>query len=194
MKHLTIILLLLSFNINLIAQLIAIKVQKPIKTLKSYRKSNLDLLQETTFRFPCGDSIGTGYYIAQGFQDENFNGGSHLGIDINGINGGDSDLGDTIYSIGNGIVANKVWLTDYLAIYYKYDNNIIKAVYYHCLKMFPQVGQYIKKGEPIALIGNSGGLIQAHLHLEIVSDTSIFARFYGDTIGFINPLMILPHK
>ncbi|RLD77658.1 MAG: hypothetical protein DRJ10_11575, partial [Bacteroidetes bacterium] len=59
MKNLIIILLfsLLGNNVN------AQGFSEQIRRLK------FSMLPETTFRFPCGDSIGNGYYIAQGFQD-----------------------------------------------------------------------------------------------------------------------------
>ena len=122
------------------------------------------MLPETGFRFPCGDELGHGYYIAQGFQDSVRGDGTHLALDINGLGGGNTDLGDTIYSIGYGIVA-LVEDYDYLAIYYKYEGRIIKTVYYHCNEMFCKNGDLIPKGYPIATIGNSDGAWLAHLHL-----------------------------
>ena len=149
------------------------------------------MLPETSFRFPCGDSVGHGYYIAQGFQNEHKYMGSHLGLDISGLGGGDTDLGDTIYSIGYGIVAFMEDV-DYLSIYYKYNGQVIKVVYYHCLDILCKPGQLIPKGFPVATIGNSDGAYLAHLHLEMITDTSIYAGFYGEPDGFIDPGPLLP--
>ncbi|MCF6240129.1 MAG: M23 family metallopeptidase [Bacteroidales bacterium] len=149
-------------------------------------------MPETAFRFPCSDELGHGYYIAQGFQDSIHGDGAHLGLDINGLGGGNSDLGDTIYSIGDGIVAN-TYDTDYLSIYYKYKGKVVKALYYHCKDIFPKAGDFVSKGEAIATIGNSDGMYLAHLHFELMKDTSIDAGFYGFPEGkFYDPIDVLP--
>jgi len=51
------------------------------------------------FDFPVGKPEAQGYYKARGFRS-----GGHLGEDWDGIGGGDTDLGDPIYSIGDGVV------------------------------------------------------------------------------------------
>ncbi|MBN1250570.1 MAG: M23 family metallopeptidase [Bacteroidales bacterium] len=147
----------------------------------------LFMLPETTFRFPCGDSIGHGYYVAQGFQNK----WEHLGVDISGIGYCNSDLGDTIYAIANGIVANN-WPTSYAAIYHKYEGRIIKSMYLHCDTILCSRGEFIKKGQAIATIGNIGTRC-AHLHFEIAKDTSISMGGYGKPVGFYNPMLIIPH-
>ncbi len=53
------------------------------------------------FDFPVGKPEGTGYYKARGFYPN-----GHLGEDWNGRGGGDSDLGDPIYSMGTGVVVS----------------------------------------------------------------------------------------
>ena len=112
--------------------------------------------------------------------------------DINGIGGGNSDLGDTIYAISPGIV-DKVKEVDYLTIYHKYNSNIIKVLYYHMYKPMVKEGQYVTKGQPIALIGNSDGAYFAHLHFEVMKDTTTFELFYGDPIGHLDPAILFPN-
>ena len=51
------------------------------------------------FDFPVGKPDAEGYYKARGFRS-----GGHMGEDWDGIRGGDTDLNDPIYSIGDGIV------------------------------------------------------------------------------------------
>jgi len=155
------------------------------------RRLKLMMLPETSFRFPCGDSLGHGYYIATHFQQENSN-GKHLGIDVSGIGGGNSDLGDTIYSIGHGIVAlAEDYDLSYLSVYYKFAGHIVKAIYYHCDTILCKTGQLVPKGYPIATIGNRGTYL-AHLHLEIASDTCITLGGYGEPESFIDPEHLLP--
>ena len=165
------------------------------------RRIKLSMLPETTLRFPCGDSVGHGYYIAKGFQEEHSYFGKHLGIDISGIGKGNSDLGDTIYSIGYGMVAF-AYSDEYLAVYYKYNGELLKAVYYHCDTVFCKTGELVPKGFPIATIGNSNGAYLAHLHFEMIKDTSIYFGGYGDLhdysepdapLLFYDPEPLLPH-
>lgn len=182
MKKLLIILSISLLSINLSSQTINSKVQK----LK------ISMLPETSFRFPCGDTIGNGYYIANRLLYSHAWQGFHCGIDISGYPGGDSDLGDPIYSIGYGIVAYAD-STEYIAIYYKYNGVIIKVVYYHCQEVFYKAGDIVEKSAVIATIGNSNGAYKAHLHLEMLSDTTIFFGGYSDNLkGILNPEYILP--
>ena len=148
-------------------------------------------MPEVSFRFPCGDSLGHGYYIAQKYLHVLKDHGIHLGVDISGIGSGNSDLGDTIYSVSNGIVAY-AQSNNYLTVYYKYRGKIIKALYYHCDTIFVKSHQYVKKGEPVATIGNVATQF-AHLHFELIKDTNLIAGFYGDPYGqFYDPMIILP--
>src|SRR5437762_14033685 len=49
------------------------------------------------FDFPLGSETGAMSYNAQRFTEN-----EHLGDDLNGIGGEDSDLGDRIYAVANG--------------------------------------------------------------------------------------------
>jgi len=158
-------------------------------TNRKFFNDKLLQLKEQSFGFPTGKN----YYIAQKFQDPSMHGGKHLGIDISGYGKGNSDLGDTIYSIGHGLINYVALDRDrYLSIYYKHNKKFIKVIYYHCDTIFVNPGLYVNKGEPIATIGNDNGIYLAHLHLEVIKDTSIWFGGYGNPKGFINPELILP--
>ena len=52
-----------------------------------------------SFDFPVGGGSATGYYNAQPFGEN-----AHLGDDWNGNRGGDTDLGDPVLAIADGVV------------------------------------------------------------------------------------------
>lgn len=194
MKKLIIILIVFEISVNSNAQIFAKRIKQSLHTNKFYRQPNINTVKEVKFRFPCGNLINTNYYISQKFN--NFRG--HLGIDINGINGCNTDLGDTIYASANGIVHSS--LTDYqdsymgyFAILHQYENKLIQFIYLHCDTVFVLETSNVVEDQPIALIGNVGTKC-AHLHLEITSDTSISWVGYGKPDNYLNPLDILDYK
>ncbi|MFM9984043.1 MAG: hypothetical protein ACKVOK_02335, partial [Flavobacteriales bacterium] len=55
------------------------------------------------FDFPIGKPNAKGYYNAQGFGKND-----HLGDDWNGIGGGNTDMGDPVYAVSDGLVTESV--------------------------------------------------------------------------------------
>ncbi|RED38529.1 peptidase M23-like protein [Winogradskyella eximia] len=140
------------------------------------------------FDFPVGKPNANGYYNAQKFKENN-----HLGDDWNGLGGGNSDLGDPIYSIANGYISEakdyKGGWGNVIRIVHFYNNKFYESLYAHCDSMLVSPNQFIKKGEQIATIGNCNGTYYAHLHLEIRNDVDldIGDGYSTDTTGYLNP-------
>ncbi len=141
------------------------------------------------FDFPVGKPNAKGYYNAQGFGKN-----LHLGDDWNAVTGGDSDLGDPIFSVANGYVhfarnlkggwgkVVRVWhLTD--------DNKLVESLYAHCEEILIEPNRFVQKGQQIATIGNAGGLYPAHLHLEMRDDVNlpIGPGYSRDRKGYLDP-------
>lgn len=140
------------------------------------------------FDFPIGKPDAKGYYNAQKFQENN-----HLGDDWNGVGGGNSDLGDPIYSAANGYISE---VKDYeggwgnvVRIIHLHDDTLYQTVYAHCDTVLVAERQFIKKGEQIATIGNCNGHYLAHLHLEIRDDIDmdIGPGYSTETTGYLDP-------
>lgn len=96
--------------------------------------------------------------------------------------------GSTIRAIADGIVTfvrNPVGGgSGYLAIKHVIDGEVVYSGYYHMWQAskYVKVGQKVKKGERIALVGNSGPSTAPHLHFEIWKKA-----FYGN--GYtVNPV------
>jgi len=141
------------------------------------------------FDFPVGKPDAKGYYYAQKFG-ENY----HLGDDWNGVKGGNSDLGDPIYSIGNGYVSHAKdigggWGNVIRIIHHIDDDTQVESLYAHCLKMNVQEGEYVNKGQMIGEIGNNNGQYPAHLHFEMRNEINLpIGGGYSDiTKGYIDP-------
>jgi murein DD-endopeptidase MepM/ murein hydrolase activator NlpD len=142
------------------------------------------------FDFPIGDVNAkgsyiapngkkySGWYIATNFA-ENYSLGIHTGEDWNGNGGGDTDLGQPIYSIGNGRVIYAQKATgpygNIVVIEHYYLENgqrrRIFSQYDHLHEMKVVKDQLVKRRELIGTIGKGDGdRFPAHLHFEIRKD------------------------
>ncbi len=128
------------------------------------------------FDFPIGDRDANGYHKARGFQH-----GGHPGEDWNGPAGGNTDLGDPVYAIGNGIVVlsrdvrggwgNVVIIRH--AYYHDDRMDYIDSLYAHLDKINVREGQNVSRRRQIGTIGNNRGMYHAHLHFEIRKNLAI---------------------
>lgn len=122
------------------------------------------------FDFPVGPPNAKGYYNAQKFRANN-----HLGEDWNGTGGGNSDLGDPVYAIADGIVTggkdheggwgNVARIVHNVGT--KEKPELLESLYGHLDTMMVAKGDTVKRGMQIGTIGNAHGVYWAHLHLEL---------------------------
>ncbi len=150
-------------------------------------KKNPEFIAES-FDYPVGKPNAKGYYNAQKFKENN-----HLGDDWNGSGGGNSDLGDPIYSVANGYVSfaediGGGW-GNVIRIIHKYKGNYYESVYAHGNSIEVKKGDFVKKGAKIGTIGNANGVYWAHLHLEIRDDIfmDIGGGYAEDASGYLDP-------
>jgi len=144
------------------------------------------------FDYPVNPPDAKKYYNAQPFGKN-----AHLGDDWNGTGGGNTDLGDPVFTIGNGIVVaaknygggwgNVVRIVHFLENHPKYQ--FVESVYAHLDEIKIADGTLIKKGQLIGTIGNANGQYWAHLHLEIRSgiEMPIGGGYSENTAGYLNP-------
>jgi murein DD-endopeptidase MepM/ murein hydrolase activator NlpD len=153
------------------------------------------------FDFPIGKPDAQGYYKARGFRSH-----GHLGEDWDGIRGGDTDLGDAIYSIGDGVVVfardcHMGWGNVIIVRHSYREGGTVKnidALYGHLNGMFVNRGQAVTRGQKIATMGTAHGLYDAHLHLEIRKNIEIGmsrAAFARDFSNYYDPSQfIVSHR
>jgi len=144
------------------------------------------------FDFPIGSENGALAYNAQPFTENR-----HLGDDLNGIGGENSDLGDPVYAIADG----EVLLADdggpgwgnVIIVLHAYEENgerkYVQSYYGHVETILVQPKQDVRRGDQIATIGTADGQYWAHLHFEMREFTTPFIGpgYRDDIRGWINP-------
>ncbi len=132
------------------------------------------------FDFPVGKPDAKNYYKSRGLR---LRSPSHFGEDWNGRAGGNSDLGDPVYSCADGIVTFahnvKTGWGNVVLIRHAYRDpssgsvKFIDSLYGHLDKMSAKVGQSVKRGQQIGTIGTNFGMYPAHLHFEMRHNINI---------------------
>jgi murein DD-endopeptidase MepM/ murein hydrolase activator NlpD len=144
------------------------------------------------FDFPVGKPDAEGYYVARGFLRH------HPGEDWNGVGGGNTDLGDPVYSIGNGLVvfardARRGWGNVVIVRHTYITQGKLKTVdsfYAHLERVTVREGQHVTKGMQVGTIGTNRGMYTAHLHFEIRQNLSIGinrSAFRNDLVNYHKP-------
>lgn len=126
------------------------------------------------FDFPVGKPNADGYYRSRGLRLKT---PRHLGEDWNGNGGGNSDLGDPVYTIGHGLVtyasdARGRWGNVVIVRHAFRDPRSGKVLccqtlYGHLDRIDVQLGQLVKRGDQVGTIGTNRGQYPAHLHIEL---------------------------
>lgn len=145
------------------------------------------------FDYPVGPPNAKGYYNAQKFGKNH-----HLGDDWNAVTGGNSDLGDPIFAIGNGYVkfAEDIgggWGNVIRILHQLPNGKQYESLYAHCNEILVQSGTWVKRGDKIGTIGTANGQYYAHLHLEIREDVNlpIGGGYSQVTEGYLDPTLFI---
>jgi murein DD-endopeptidase MepM/ murein hydrolase activator NlpD len=144
------------------------------------------------FDSPIGSENGALAYNAQPFTQNH-----HLGDDLNGIGGENSDLGDPVYAVADGRVllareGGPGWGNIIIVLHAYEENGVRKYVqsyYAHVEEILVEPKQNVRRGEQIATIGTADGRYWAHLHFEMRQFTTPFVGpgYREDTHGWIDP-------
>src|SRR3981081_75075 len=144
------------------------------------------------FDFPLGSENGAMSYNAQPFTQNR-----HLGDDLNGIGGENSDLGDPIFSVADGRVllardGGPGWGNIVIVLHAYIENGerkYVQSYYGHVQKMLVHAGDEVHRGQQIATVGTAGGRYFAHLHFEMREFTTPFIGpgYRENTQGWIHP-------
>lgn len=125
------------------------------------------------FDHPLGSEHGALTYNAQPFRISR-----HLGDDLNGIGGQNSDLGDPVYAAADGRVVfaadgGEGWGHMIILAHRVVDPNqpgqmsVWQTVYAHLEEKRARCGEVVRRGDEIGSVGTANGRYWAHLHFEI---------------------------
>ncbi len=108
---------------------------------------------------PYNGAIGSGF----GYRKDPITGlrRFHEGVDISAPYGG------TIVTAAAGTVIRTGWNGGYGIMVEISHGRGISTIYSHCSKVLVKTGQYVKKGQAVAKVGNTGRSTAPHLHFEI---------------------------
>ncbi|WP_395716078.1 M23 family metallopeptidase [Prosthecobacter sp.] len=125
----------------------------------------------TRFDMPLGSEHGALTYNARGFRIER-----HLGDDLNGIGGENSDLGDPVYAAGAGrVIYAGVPSADWgkmILIAHRLPEGdelgpVVQTMYAHLESIQVRTGKNVRRGEVIGTVGTAPSANFAHLHFEV---------------------------
>lgn len=153
------------------------------------------------FDYPVGKPDGKGYYKSRGLR---LNNPRHMGEDWNGDGGGNTDLGDPVYTVGHGLVtyaadARGRWGNVVIVRHAFREPTTGKVLccqtlYGHLDRIDVKLGQLVKRGDQVGTIGTNRGMFPAHLHAELHFNVLVncgqqgipkTARNYGHLTRFI---------
>jgi murein DD-endopeptidase MepM/ murein hydrolase activator NlpD len=121
----------------------------------------------TATDFPLGSETGALTYNARPFREVN-----HLGDDLNGIGGQNSDLGDPVFAAADGLVlfagdAAGGWGNVVILQHRSEQGDFFQTFYGHLDSINVRQGSIVPRGQPLGTTGTAHGQYYAHLHLEV---------------------------
>ena len=149
---------------------------------------------------PVDEEIGIGTYTAQPYSYDTVicgtgrfpwpvDGGKITSLFGGERNHGGLDIGaaeySEIYAADSGVVEIAAWEESYGNFVLIDHGDGYETLYAHCAELLTQPGLRVKRGEPIALVGNTGDSTGPHLHFEVRvngvrDDPTLYMRVNAD--------------
>lgn len=138
-------------------------------------------------------------YNAQPFWEMNEKrGGHHAGDDINGIGGMNTDLGDPIHSVADGLVVyagepSPGWGKTLVIAHRTVDGRMLQSMYAHLKSIDVAYGSLVSRGQLIGTNGTANDHYPAHLHFEIRESDHVDIRggYHSGKLNLLNPMATL---
>ena len=144
---------------------LALVMMRPIEAARTPTAARFDM--------PIGSEHAALSYDFQPFMTFNSQRrAKHLGDDLNGIGGMDTDLGDPVYAVGGGRViyscdVQQGWGNVVIIAHRLPDGTRFQSFYGHLQRRDLAAGMDVVRGQQLGTIGKGGGAYPAHLHFEV---------------------------
>lgn len=156
---------------------------------------NAEIPLALRFDSPMGELV----YNAQKFWDMNEKrGGRHLGDDLNGIGGMNSDLGDPVFAVADGLVLyagepSSGWGNTVVIAHRTSSGRVLHSMYSHLDRIDVRVDALVARGQALGTVGTGNDHYPAHLHFEMrESDhVDIDGGYVQDPLNRLDPVGIL---
>lgn len=114
-------------------------------------------------RLPVDNGVLTSGY---GYRDNPTGSGTqfHSGVDIA------AEGGDPIYAMYFGVVLDVGESNSYGNYIRLYHGNGLEVLYAHCSRVMAEIGDTVKAGSKVALVGATGDATGNHVHIEVFQD------------------------
>lgn len=148
---------------------------------------------------PMGTEHGGLVYNAQKFREMNEKrGGHHTGDDLNGIGGMNTDLGDPVFSIADGLVLyagepSPGWGNVLVIAHTAPDGRTLHSMVAHLDRIEVTRGTLVARGGRVGTVGTANGYYPAHLHFEIrTSDgVDIGGGYSSSPLNRLDPMVTI---
>lgn len=157
---------------------------------------NAGIPRAVRFDPPMGTEHGGMVYNAQKYWEMNEKrGGHHTGDDLNGIGGMNTDLGDPVFCVADGLVLyagepSPGWGKLVVIAHKAPDGKMLHSMYAHLDRIEVAVGAMVPRGGKLGTVGTANGYYPAHLHFEMrASDAVDIGAGYGTApLNRLDPL------
>lgn len=150
------------------------------------------------FDRPLGSEHGGLTYNAQPFGVRDASPLPHLGDDLNGCYGYNSDFGDPVRAVADGLViyaadAGGGWGGIVIVLHKLADGRLVQSFYGHLDEIKTGLYDTVHRGEVIGTVGDAGGRYYAHLHFEMRAFANPFvgAGYSEEAPGWLDPSRFL---
>jgi len=128
---------------------------------------------------PLGSEHGALVYNGQKYWEMNEKrGGHHTGDDLNGIGGMNTDLGDPVFAVADGLVVfagepSPEWGNVIVVAHKTPDGKPLHSMYAHLDRIGVAKGSLVGRGTKVGTVGTANGYYPAHLHFEMRSTDGV---------------------
>ena len=128
---------------------------------------------------PLGSEHGALVYNGQKYWEMNEKRGAHhVGDDLNGIGGMNTDLGDPVFAVADGLVIfsgepTPEWGKVIVVAHKSPDGKPVHSMYAHLDRIDVAKDSLVARGTKIGTVGTANGYYPAHLHFEMRSSDGV---------------------